>query len=488
MEVPVQAQKPATRSDADNSTRESSGEEFLLFSGEGLLPSPPAAGDRGHWSEFDSPLPSSAGPRLPPLRPGAWGWGPYGQAHWQPVQYPAGYWPPVGMPGYEGPYYPQQWPQWLYGSPPPYPGYPQGHPHHYPAQPRHSAMEAVPAHHTAGDATTPPRGAHADPEPRPSLRAADARAAELWGADDGGAISDTSAAESPHRSDAGRAVFPPPCPTPWPRPPAQPQPLPAPQPRTPENKGRPPPLPRTVRQRVQGILNRITPASYPRLQEELVQLADGLEGPALEEALAEMARCIHQHAINAPLPSESYNELYAALCFAVHTAEQRRLADGLQTGQRVVTFRRVLLDACQRLLESPPQRPTDFNTLSSERQLVEEEKLKVQRMGNVRLVAQLFLHGIISQRLMQLILQKVLPGTVANAEHRPPEQQVVQACTLLDAVSHALDPVTQATLYRRLELLWEGSEGHLKFRLEESLRRRTMCLTANAVPHLARSA
>lgn len=83
---------------------------------------------------------------------------------------------------------------------------------------------------------TPPRGAHADPEPRPSLRAADARAAELWGADDGGAISDTSAAESPHRSDAGRAVFPPPWPTPRPRPLAQPQPLPAPQPRTPENK------------------------------------------------------------------------------------------------------------------------------------------------------------------------------------------------------------------------------------------------------------
>eukprot|EP00668_Euglena_longa_P007999 GGOE01009631.1.p1 GENE.GGOE01009631.1~~GGOE01009631.1.p1 ORF type:complete len:468 (+),score=94.54 GGOE01009631.1:197-1405(+) len=307
---------------------------------------------------------------------------------------------------------------------------------------------------------------------------------ESWAADDSGAISDTSPAESP-RQEPGNCIES-----------ERPEGL---RVRTSQYLGSVPDAcdagdgetaqppcqqpaavkvdVQMVRRQVKGILNRITPTSYDQLRSQLVHLADGLEGEALDEMLNEVARSIHKQAVTVPL----HGQLYAELCANVHSSEQQRHAEELLAGKRVVAFRRALLNACQDFFENPPKLPANFSDLSPHKQLEEEAKLKKQTVGNIQLIAELFKRGLLSERLVELILQKLLWGAKFNGKHRPTEQDIVMACTLLDAAGPRLGHEhAVASFYRRLEQLKEISEPRIKYRLQDSLDQRANCLAGSA--------
>eukprot|EP00667_Euglena_gracilis_P005064 EG_transcript_5100 len=498
----AQLQVPQPTVDVGTDTSDSASlpaeEPFPLQAG--LLPSPPALDPppvgHGHWSDYDFPPAYGYGfrrPHTPPPRGyGPWGW----RAPGQPPPYHAGYppryeyWSRAGMPGTGGGYY-QNWQQPLpYGSPPPYPGhrpaYPAPSSSHYPRSPPPSQRPYARPTFGTGDATPPPPASPAEydadhseyPEwsPAPSESS---HTHELWAADDSGAISDTSPVESP-RQDPGdeqsesprkvrfRATHPRgSVPDSDARDGELPQPPSQHQAASKAAQSRPTPPPRTVRQQVKGILNRITPATYPQLQGQLLCLADGLEGSALEETLNEIAKSIHTQAITVPM----YGKLYAELCANVHSREQKRLADDLQAGRRVVAFRRALLNACQEFFEKPPQLPNNFDELSVEKKEEEEGRLKRQKIGNMKLIAELFKGGLLSERLIELILQKLLWGGNFNGWHQPTELEIVLACTLLEEVGQRLGHDRAVASFRqRLEQLRDlASEQRIKFRLENTL-------------------
>eukprot|EP00668_Euglena_longa_P037059 GGOE01047692.1.p1 GENE.GGOE01047692.1~~GGOE01047692.1.p1 ORF type:complete len:512 (-),score=122.45 GGOE01047692.1:632-2104(-) len=460
-------------------------EERLPSLEDSLLPSSPTLDhSQGHWSDAELPLWDGYGFRPPPSmmrpqRPDAYrydalwravGQVPYPQA-WHHHQHSYAYWPP------EASTYFQTWQPPMPYSSSPYNSYPYPYPNPLGYGERQYA-------HGADGAPASPEPWHDSTEvsswdPVTAQRCAfGADTPESWAADDSGAISDTSPAESPRQEPGNRIES------------ERPEPF-----RTSQYIGSVPACamgdgetaqpPRQqpaavkvdIQAQVKGILNRITAASYNQLQGQLLHLAC-LEG----EALDEIARIIHKQVVTAP----SHQQLYAKLCADVHSLEQKLHAKELRAGKRVVAFRRALLEACQHFFENPPKLPANFSDLSPHKQLEEEAKLKKQTTGNIQFIAELFQLNLLSEHLVELIVQQLLWGVKFNGKHRPTEQDIVMACTLLDAAGPKLGHEhAVAGFYRRLEQLKRISEPRIKYRLQDSLDRRAKCAAVN---HLQSSA
>jgi hypothetical protein len=185
--------------------------------------------------------------------------------------------------------------------------------------------------------------------------------------------------------------------------------------------------------------------------------------------LEQIAGCIHQHALTAPL----HGQLYADICAELHSSEQQRLATsgGGGAGHRLA-FRRALLNACQRFFEKPPALPENFDQLSDEEKIKEETKIKKHKLGNIHLIAELFKRGLLSETLVLVVVQRLLWGHPFNRDHRPSETEVEMACELLDSVDPQLTRERAVSqIYRHLAHLRETSGPRMKFRVQDTLDR-----------------
>jgi len=110
---------------------------------------------------------------------------------------------------------------------------------------------------------------------------------------------------------------------------------------------------------------------------------------------------------------DGFRSMYTELCVRldVYLSEKRSAIGGK-------AFRKALVSSCQTTFERnlQPADPTCFAGLTDEERFELEMKLKTRRLGNMRFIGELLVHGLLAQKLMPPIILDLLHGDEAALE------------------------------------------------------------------------
>ena len=73
-----------------------------------------------------------------------------------------------------------------------------------------------------------------------------------------------------------------------------------------------------------------------------------------------------------------------------------------------MSFRRVLLNTCQEEFEGANGQYEALGEVEESQREKEEKKVKRRMLGNVRLIGQLFVKGVINQKIVHVCIQQML--------------------------------------------------------------------------------
>lgn len=216
-----------------------------------------------------------------------------------------------------------------------------------------------------------------------------------------------------------------------------------------------------VKKKVMGVLNKISDQNYSHLIGEILQLMGNIN---TAETLNEVAACIHKQSITAQV----HWSLYASICAALHERERCQLADGQDKSGTVkcVAFRRALLNTCQTFFENPPTLPENFDELPKIDQEEHENKLKEQKVGNIRLIVELYKKKLMSEGLMHLVIKTLLFSPTRRKEHRPTFVDILMLSTIMESVGPELEGDKMDRYFKTMAKWLNTAEPKIRYRVQ----------------------
>jgi len=153
-----------------------------------------------------------------------------------------------------------------------------------------------------------------------------------------------------------------------------------------------------------ALLNKLTHERFEALCGQILELP-----LSSSEHLTALAAEIFEIATT----QDGFRSMYTELCVRldVHLSEKRSAIGGK-------AFRKALVSSCQTTFERnlQPADPVLFAGLADEERFELEMKLKTRRLGNMRFIGELLVHGLLAQKLMPPIIFELLHGDEAALE------------------------------------------------------------------------
>ncbi|CAL9134042.1 unnamed protein product [Musa acuminata var. zebrina] len=172
---------------------------------------------------------------------------------------------------------------------------------------------------------------------------------------------------------------------------------------------------------VRAILNKLTPQNFRRLFAQI-------RGVNIDDALT-LAGAISQ-IFNKALMEPTFCEVYATFC--------RHLADVLPWFSEGITFKRLLLNKCQEEFERREREEAEGHKVEMQQSEAEKEErrllARMRRLGNVRLLGELYKQRMLTERIMHECIKKLL------GQHRDPDEEDAEAlCVLMSTIGETID-------------------------------------------------
>ncbi|RWW65288.1 hypothetical protein BHE74_00027413 [Ensete ventricosum] len=174
--------------------------------------------------------------------------------------------------------------------------------------------------------------------------------------------------------------------------------------------------------RVRAILNKLTPKNFTRLFAQI-------RGVNIDNALT-LSGVVSQ-IFNKALMEPTFCEVYANFC--VHLAAE------LPTFSEGISFKRLLLNACQEEFERREREEAEGGKVEMQQQTNGEREARrllarMRGLGNVRLIGELYKARMLTERIMHECIKKLL------GQHQNPEEEDVEAvCRLLGVIGKTID-------------------------------------------------
>ncbi|KAH9598271.1 MIF4G-like [Trypanosoma melophagium] len=203
---------------------------------------------------------------------------------------------------------------------------------------------------------------------------------------------------------------------------------------------------RTVRS-MQGALNKLTESNF-----DLVVRSALCPDIIFEsEVLTAVVQLIYEKALLEPV----FAGLYARLCHTIvqYELEVRKIPEGQRDAKSMV--RVAIVERCQQMFDSAAKEVVD--SLPEE----EAEKLRKRNVNNIKFAGELFLKGLITQRIIDRILSEKLIGNAAN------DMDLEVVVNLLEVVGKLYEekhPQAQASLWEILRKLQENRNLSMRIR------------------------
>ncbi|URD81458.1 DUF581 domain containing protein [Musa troglodytarum] len=173
--------------------------------------------------------------------------------------------------------------------------------------------------------------------------------------------------------------------------------------------------------RVRAILNKLTPKNFRTLFAQI-------RGVNIDNALT-LAGAVSQ-IFNKALMEPTFCEVYANLCF--------HLAAALPRFSEGITFKRLLLNKCQEEFERREREEAEGHEVEIQQSEGEKEErrllARMRRLGNVRLIGELYKARMLTERIMHECIKKLL-----GQHHDPDEEDAEALCELMSTIGETID-------------------------------------------------
>jgi hypothetical protein len=177
-----------------------------------------------------------------------------------------------------------------------------------------------------------------------------------------------------------------------------------------------------VLQRVTGLLNKLTFERFDAITEKIVNA-----GVSTPELLHSVIGLIFDKALMEP----KFSRMYAYLCANLDDSMPQFDVPG---DERKETFRRGLLQKCQREFATPPDWSRLDGLEGDERQEL-EFKMKLRVMGNVQFIGELHNRQLLPESVMHQCGREL----IGNDLNEPDEDNIEKLCRLFTTIGKTLD-------------------------------------------------
>ncbi|KAJ3035219.1 hypothetical protein HK097_004261, partial [Rhizophlyctis rosea] len=199
-----------------------------------------------------------------------------------------------------------------------------------------------------------------------------------------------------------------------------------------------------IERKTKGLLNKLTIEKFDAISDQILHV--GMKNQALLRTVIEL---VFEKAIDEP----NFGSMYAQLCARLST-ELPKVETWVELDAKNNVFRRSLLNKCQEefekaekwsnddssSLEERRERRKHLESLSSEeKQKIAEEdyqrgKLKRRVLGNMAFIGELFIKGMLSEKIMHACITQMLKNV-----NEPEEEEIESLCKLMTTVGARLD-------------------------------------------------
>eukprot|EP01025_Chloroclados_australasicus_P007578 TRINITY_DN12476_c0_g2_i1.p1 TRINITY_DN12476_c0_g2~~TRINITY_DN12476_c0_g2_i1.p1 ORF type:complete len:646 (-),score=135.80 TRINITY_DN12476_c0_g2_i1:1473-3410(-) len=176
---------------------------------------------------------------------------------------------------------------------------------------------------------------------------------------------------------------------------------------------------------IRGLLNKLTPEKYDSL---LVKFVDSIQNV---ECLSKAIPLIFEKAVAEP----TFVALYAQLCQDL----SQRLPDFPEEGSdKPVKFQKLLLNTCQDEYEAIEENKKKLAEATEEADKeLKAKKLKQQLLGTMRLIAELYNKGLVTDVIMKVCMKDLLDG--AYVKGVVSEDNVEALCEVITLAGKTMD-------------------------------------------------
>jgi hypothetical protein len=186
------------------------------------------------------------------------------------------------------------------------------------------------------------------------------------------------------------------------------------------------------------ILNRVSEKNYDALAQELLQsnLDQICQDPAI---LKDVVAMFFSKAVNEKIWANVYGRLCKDICqHWAQATDSPSSATPAGTEQTFCSkFRRQLLNQCQEEFERGIKLQKELLLLPADEREIQEAKLRMRTLANMKFVGELYKHNLITERIMhQVMFSLLFPGT---ASEKLTDEGLELFCELMDTVGKQLD-------------------------------------------------
>jgi len=175
-----------------------------------------------------------------------------------------------------------------------------------------------------------------------------------------------------------------------------------------------------VARKMKAILNKLTVEKFDALSEQLCDCGIRTDAHIMTLMREVFEKATTQH---------HFIDMYTKLCIKLHewTSEKGLVSE---SGEKV-SFKRLLLDQCQNSFETYLRPPEGLDELTGEEAFEARVKYKRQMLGNMKFVAQLLIHKVLSSKIILTCVTELLQSQS--------EETLETLCVFLTAVGPVFD-------------------------------------------------